>query len=127
MEIEMEIETKTMRAKILKLDSLFLGAALASFCLAAGCTGVSADTSDSTSNTEQSELTGGPPQSPSMKAFSMPNQTRKPRTSAQIAAAINSGFDYPATLVGTSGNTTIYYDTMTQRLAAQDCRWPSSC
>ncbi|HXA46724.1 MAG TPA: hypothetical protein VNW52_03765 [Burkholderiaceae bacterium] len=39
-----------------------------------------------------------------------PGGSRAARTSAQISAA-GFAFDYPATLVGTSGNMTVYYDS----------------
>ena len=46
----------------------------------------------------------------SFREFLPPGPKRKERSAEQIAAALTTGFDYPATKVGVVGNITLYYD-----------------
>jgi len=58
-----------------------------------------------------------------MRELLPPKGARKQRSPEKIAAAADSGFDYPVTQVGATGNVTVYYDpdlgTPGQNLATQ--------
>jgi hypothetical protein len=56
---------------------------------------------------------------PHRREFLRPGTARRERTSAQIAAAAGTTYDYPATKVGVSGSVTVYYDPALGAAGAQ--------